>query len=283
MEIKTLKISDELYPDHLRCIQDAPKLLYYIGDINLIQKPLIAIVGTRRASPYGRWVATEISKKIASCGIPIVSGMAEGIDACAHTGCLAMGTPTVAVLGTGIDVPFPKSNTKLYFEIAQKGLILSEYEPGVNGRSFNFPQRNRIISGLSKTVIVAEGAYKSGSMITANLALAQGREVFAVPGNINQPNSTGVNSLIADGANAIIDINEILETLGICGNQLQIQLANCSKEELKLLELIKDNPGITSEEIAAHMYEEASRILIKTCSLELRGLLRQEGGRFYYT
>lgn len=283
MNINVLTKDMDAYPQHLRNIPDAPELLYYIGDLSLIQNPIYAIVGTRRTSPYGRWAATEISKRIASCGIPIVSGMAEGIDSCAHRGCLDVGTPTVAVLGTGIDVPFPRSNMHLYDEIAKNGLILSEYEPGHPGQQWTFPQRNRIISGLSKTVIVVEGAYKSGSMITANLALAQGRDVFAVPGNINNPNSTGVNSLIADGAGSIVDINEVLETLGIVGNQIEIAVSNCSEEELRILEFIKNNPGISAEDIASALYLEFSTVLSKTCHMELKGLLRQESGKFFFT
>ncbi|MDO5331102.1 MAG: DNA-processing protein DprA [Bacillota bacterium] len=283
MDIKILTKDMDMYPNHLKNIAEAPELLYYIGDISLIQSPLYAIVGTRRSSPYGRWAATEISKKIASCGIPIVSGMAEGIDTCAHRGCLDVGTPTVAVLGTGIDVPFPRSNRKLYEEIAKEGLIISEYEPGFIGHQGSFPRRNRIISGLSRTVIVAEGAYKSGSMITANWALSQGRDVFAVPGNINNPNSTGVNNLIADGAGSIIDINEVLVALGITGNQMEIAIANCDEKELAILEAVKNNPGITAEELADAVYDEFSTVLSKTCHMELKGILRQESGRFFFT
>ena len=282
-EYKKLYVDSELYPNHLRAIENAPKMLYYIGNIELIRKPLYAIVGTRRASPYGLWVAREISKKIAGCGIPVVSGMAEGIDSQAHRGCLDAGTPTVAVLGTGIDVPFPKSNTELYYRIAGEGLILSEYGPGVTGHKQNFPARNRIISGLSKAVIVAEGAFKSGSMITAGLALAQNRDVYAVPGNINQPNSTGVNSLIADGAYPIISMDDVLETLGIVGNQIEMAISNANPQELKLMEHIKLNPGITAAEIAQDLYEGISTVLSMLCRLELKGIIRSEGGRYYFT
>ncbi|MCQ2552490.1 MAG: DNA-processing protein DprA [Clostridia bacterium] len=282
LECKILKITDEQYPAHLRNIPNAPQRLYYIGDLSIIQKPLYAIVGTRRASPYGRWAAYEIGKRIAQCGISIVSGMAEGIDTCGHRACLDSGTPTVAVLGTGIDVIFPKSNTNLYYEIAENGLILSEYEPGVSGHAYNFPERNRIVSGLSKAVIVVEGAYKSGSMITAKLALEQGRDVFAVPGNINQPNSTGTNSLIYDGAGAITDLNELLPQLGIIGNQLTISLANCSKSELEILRIIKEAPGITVEELAVAIYEDIPTVLRLVNTLELRGLLKSEGAKYFY-
>ena len=281
--IKIITIDSLEYPKHLKNIPDPPKRLYCIGNLDLIQAPAIAVVGTRKASPYGKWAAYEIAKKIAACGIPIVSGMASGIDTKAHRGCLDKGTGTVAVLGTGIDIPFPASNRDLYDEIANKGLVISEYEPGNAGWASNFPRRNRIISGLSSKVIVVEGAYKSGSMITARLALEQGREVFAVPGNINQPGSMGVNRLIQDGAFPITDMNEVLEILGISGGQIEMAIANASKEELKMMDLIRLNPGITTDEIADQTKESAARILAMAMGLELKGLIRSEGKRFFFT
>ncbi len=220
---------------------------------------------------------------MASGGSPIVGGMAEGIGTEGHRACLMKGTPTVAVLGTGIDVPFPRSNNKLYTEISQNGLILSEYEPGERGYPGNFPARNRIISGLARDVIVVEGAYKSGSMITARLALDQGRNVYAVPGNINQPGSTGVNALIADGAMPITNMDKLLETLGIEGKQIEISLANCSEDELRILEIVQHSPGISCDELALISYENGAKIARMVCSLELRGLLRLEGNRLFYS
>ena len=282
-DIKIITKDSPGYPKHLKNIQDPPEKLYCIGNLDLIRTPLIAMVGTRRASPYGKWAAYEIAKKIAACGIPIVSGMASGIDTKSHRGCLDKGTGTVAVLGTGIDVPFPESNRGLYEEIAVKGLILSEYKPGEAGFPQNFPRRNRIISGLSSKVIVVEGAYKSGSMITARLALEQGREVYAVPGNINQPGSMGVNRLIQDGAFPITDMNEVLDTLGISGGQVKMAIANASKEELLMMDLVRHNPGITTDEIAEQTKETASKVLAMAMGLELKGLLRSEGKRLFFT
>lgn len=282
-DYKRITINSSEYPEHLRLIPDAPEELYCIGNLDLIQKPLISMVGTRRASPYGRWVTREIGKRIAACGIPIVSGMAYGIDSEAHKACLEMGTPTVAVLGTGIDVIYPESNRRLYHEIAEKGLIISEYCPGTPATQYTFPRRNRIISGLASKVIVTEGAYKSGSMITAKLALSQGREVFAVPGNINQPMSSGVNSLIFDGAMPIINLDELLATLGIKDTQLEIAIANADPEDLKLLEIIRDNPGITPDELAAVVYEEVKYVLSRVCAMELKGLVRSEGKRLFFS
>lgn len=283
MEYRILTQDMQEYPPHLRFIPDAPEKLFYIGDISLIQKPLIAMVGTRRASPYGKWVTGEIAKRIALCGIPIVSGMAYGIDGCAHRACLKAGTPTVAVLGTGIDIPYPPSNKDLYYEIAEKGLIISEYPPGAPGMKYNFPQRNRIISGLASKVIVCEGAYKSGSMITAQLAITQGRDVYAVPGNINQPGSSGVNSLIFDGATPIIDLDETLEVLGIEGQQISLAILNASKAELELLAIIRENPGITTDELSFVSKIEISKILTLISAMELKSLIRSEGKRLFYS
>lgn len=283
MKYKVLRIGDEDYPKHLRHISSPPKLLYYIGNLDLIQSLCIGMVGTRRCSPYGRWAAREISRRIAGCGIPIVSGMAEGIDSESHKGCLDRGTGTVAVLGTGIDVPFPKSNIALYEKIAQNGLILSEYPPGGKGYASNFPARNRIIAGLCSKLIVVEGQYKSGSMITARLALNQGRDVYAVPGNINQPGSLGVNSLIADGAIPIISIDELFETLGIVGTQLRIALANARPEELKILDAIRNAPGISVEELAINMSIRPELLSGTICRMELKDLLKSDGNRLYYT
>ncbi len=283
MNYGVLRIGDEYYPKHLMHISSPPKLLYYIGNLELIQSPCVGIVGTRRCSPYGRWAAREIARRIAGCGIPIVSGMAEGIDSEAHKGCLDRGTGTVAVLGTGIDVPFPKSNTTLYEQIAQNGLILSEYPSQERGYAGNFPARNRIISGLSSKLIVVEGQHKSGSMITAKLALNQGRDVYAVPGNINQPGSQGVNSLIADGATPIISIDELLETLGIVGTQLKIALANATPEELEILDAVRNAPGIRLEELAISMNIRPESLSVTICRMQLKDLVKSDGNRLYYT
>ena len=279
--IRTLRIDDADYPVHLRSISNAPQLLYYIGDISLISTPLIGIVGTRRSSPYGRWAAKEIAAAVARCGIPVVSGMAEGIDSAAHWGCLEAGTPTVAVLGTGIDVPYPESNLKLYNTIAHKGLILSEYPPGTIGWKSNFPERNRIISGLSKSVVVVEGAIKSGSMITAKLALEQGRDVFAVPGNINQPNSVGVNRLISDGAQPILSIEEAAQTLGLGNAATGLAISKLTDDEKLVIGAVLENPGANAEHVALKTGLSLRESSVLATALELKGFLYSEGGSLY--
>ena len=269
------------YPEHLKSIPDAPEKLFYSGDIGLIEHPLIAVVGTRRCSPYGRWAAEKISEKIARCGVSVVSGMASGIDTAAHRGCIKGGMPTIAVLGTGVDVCFPASNRQLYEKIAAEGLLISEYPPGEGGRPAYFPQRNRIISGLSKSVIVVEGAPRSGSMITARLALEQGRDVFAVPGNIDQPNSLGVNKLIADGAYPILELESVCEVLGIGVTEKQKIIRTLSEEEIMLLGFISEQPGVTIEYAAFKTGFDYLTASTLASGLELKGLVSLRGQRVF--
>ena len=281
MDIKTVNIDDGDYPEHLRSIPRAPETLYYIGNIRLIEHPLIAIVGTRRCSTYGKWAAEGIASRIAACGISVVSGMAEGIDSAAHKGCIKAGTPTVAVLGTGIDVCFPKSNLELYRRIAEDGLILSEYPPGQMGAPWMFPERNRIISGLSKSVVVVEGTLKSGSMITARLALEQGRDVYAVPGNINQPGSAGVNKLISDGAFPILDMDSAAETLGLSAAKRMRRIESLSSGEKLVLGAVIEDPGADPGMLAFRTGIDIGDVLALLGALELKDLVRSSGQRFY--
>ena len=281
MEIKTINKEDGAYPEHLRSIQKAPEVLYYIGNIELITHPLVAIVGTRRCSAYGRWAAEGIAARVAACGIPVVSGMAEGIDSAAHIGCIKAGAPTVAVLGTGIDICFPKSNLDLYRRIAEDGLILSEYPPGVMGNRWMFPERNRIISGLAKSVVVVEGTLKSGSMITAGLALEQGRDVYAVPGNINQPGSAGVNKLIADGACPILDMDSAAHTLGLSGAKKLRRIEALSEEEKLVLAAVTEDPGISPDKAALKTGLPVADALAYLGVLELKDLVFSRGQRYY--
>ena len=281
MQIRQIRIDDADYPAHLREIKDPPERLYYTGNISLIRYPGIAVVGTRRSSPYGRWAAKEIARRIARCRVPVISGMAEGIDSAAHWGCLSEDMGTVAVFGTGIDLCFPASNIRLKSIIEQKGLILSEYEPGTRGFAGNFPERNRIISGLSKSVIVVEGALKSGSMITARLALEQGRDVYAVPGNIDQLNSIGVNKLIADGAFPIMELDGVAELLGIGEGRTARMIEDLSDEEKIMIGSIIGSPGIGAEEIALKSGLDLRTCTLLASALELKGLIRSEGSRLF--
>ena len=199
-DIKIINISDDNYPAKLKNIYAPPITIFAKGDISLLNSKSIAIVGSREPSKYGIYVAEKFSKELSKEGITIVSGLARGIDTFAHVGALSSFGKTIAVLGSGIDVVYPKENAKYYREISEKGLIISEYIVGTAPESKNFPQRNRIISGLSDGVLVVEARKNSGTMITTDFALEQGKELYVIPGNITSNLSAGTNNLIKEGA-----------------------------------------------------------------------------------
>jgi DNA processing protein len=206
-------MADPRYPRLLREIYDPPLVLFARGRVELLESIALGIVGTRRPTPYGAAVAERLAADLAHAGLTIASGMARGIDTAAHKGALAASGDTIAVLGCGVDVVYPSENRKLAAELAVKGLILSEFPMGAVAFPQNFPIRNRIISGLSVGVLVVEGAQYSGSAITAKLALDQGREVYAIPGNITSKQSWGPNLLIKQGARLVQDWNDVVSEL----------------------------------------------------------------------
>ena len=275
-----VSIESEAYSPLLRQIPDPPLVLFALGDVSLLKTRCVAIVGTRRASPYGRWVAAEMAKRISNAGVSIVSGMAEGIDSAAHRGCLNAGGKTIAVFGTGVDVCFPRSNARLYAEIRDKGLLLSEYPFGESGRAYHFPERNRIISGLSESCIVAEGAVKSGSLITAGLAAEQGRAVYALPGNINQAGSAGTNLLISEGVPPICSMDQLLPLLGLSALKAQ-QRTDLSEREKQLMLHIASCGSTSKESICESCGFSAQECASLLICLELKGLLRTDGGQVF--
>ncbi len=212
-DARLVTFGDPSYPQLLRDIFDPPLLLYVRGRVDLLTSISLGVVGTRRPTPYGLAATERLSADLANAGLTIVSGMARGIDTAAHRGALQAGGDTVAVLGCGVDVVYPAENRKLAAQIAEKGLLVSEFPMGATAFPQNFPIRNRIISGLSVGVLIVEGAQYSGSAITAKLALDQGREVFAVPGNITSKLSWGPNLLIKQGARLVQDWNDVIAEL----------------------------------------------------------------------
>ncbi len=211
MGVRVIGIFDNEYPDRLKNIYDPPTVLYLLGKLPDFDKiPSISIVGHRNATPYGIMAAEKLGQKLSESGFIVVSGMAKGIDGAAHRGALKGLVPTVAVFGTAIDQCYPAENVYLFHQILQRGAILSEYPPGKKGQAYYFPRRNRIISGLTLGTVVVEAGRKSGSLITANLALDQGRDVFAVPGSINASSSEGANDLIKKGAKLISDAYDVI-------------------------------------------------------------------------
>ena len=216
MEIKKIYINSENYPERLRNIYDPPKKLYVLGNFKILREKSIAIVGSRKATEYGKRVSFQISQELTKENINIVSGLAIGIDTYAHLGAISIQNQagTIAVLGSGMDVIYPKENIELARKIIQTGgCIVSEYPLGTKPNKINFPQRNRIISGLSDGVVVVEASEKSGSLITAEFGIEQGKEIFAVPGNIDNSLSKGTNKLIQDGAKMILSSKDILEEI----------------------------------------------------------------------
>ena len=205
---------DDSYPSLLKQTADFPPLLYGSGNIDLLKHPQIAIVGSRKCTPGGAKTAMEFARFLAESGLTITSGMATGIDAQAHKGALSCGGNTIAVTGTGLDSIYPSSNRQMAYDIYEKGLLVTEFPLGTGPRSENFPRRNRIISGLCVATLVVEATRRSGSLITAHQAVEQGREVFAVPGSIHNPQAKGCHQLIREGAKLVDQASDIIEELG---------------------------------------------------------------------
>jgi len=207
-------LDDPDYPPLLKELRDAPPVLFAVGDVSLLDQPQLAMVGSRHPTTGGREHARAFSQHLSRCGIIITSGIAQGVDAEAHVGALRAGGPTIAVMGTGPDIVYPRAHRQLAADIVDRGgLLLSEYLPGTGPQRENFPRRNRIISGLSLGTLVVEASVKSGSLITARLASEQGREVFAIPGSIHNPLTRGCHRLIRDGAKLVETADDILEEL----------------------------------------------------------------------
>lgn len=209
--VSFIHINDARYPKRLKQLYDYPIAIYAKGNIELNDLPTVAVVGARKCSEYGRHVAYNLSYEFAQMGISVISGLAAGIDAAGHSGCIDGGGITYAVLGCGADICYPRSNIELYMNIPRKGAIISEYALGVPPKAGQFPQRNRIISGLADAIVVVEAGEKSGSLITVDQALEQNKDVYAVPGRIGDSLSRGCNNLIKMGAQVITDAKDILD------------------------------------------------------------------------
>ncbi|WP_223375994.1 DNA-processing protein DprA [Schnuerera sp. xch1] len=284
--IDVTTVLDENYPMGLHYIYDKPKVIYING--NIIEKDNIgiAIVGSRKATSYGKWATEKFVKELVKLDVTIVSGLALGIDSVAHKAALREGGRTIAILGNGLDVIYPMKNKKIYEEIPKNGALISEYFFGMPPLAYNFPQRNRIISGLSLGVVVIEAKKKSGSLITAQHALEQGKEVFALPGNINSIFSEGTNQLIKDGAKLIMEIDDIIEEIYQLQEKTKIKkeenidYSQLSTLEKQVFELIKEKP-IHCDSIAANTGIDISTINSILTILELKGMIKEMTGRIF--
>ncbi|NOY54153.1 MAG: DNA-protecting protein DprA [Deltaproteobacteria bacterium] len=279
---------DADYPPSLKEISDAPPVLYIAGKIKKSDRIALAVVGSRSATTQGRLNAEKIASRLAGLGMTIVSGLAMGVDAWAHQGALKAGGRTLAVLGCGLDYPYPRINRELKGEIAKQGALISEFPMGTPPVPYNFPRRNRIISGLALGTLVVEATKKSGSLITAKFALEQGREVFAIPGSIRAPQSEGVNLLIQKGAKLVQTMEDILvefpaevcEYLKVSGREPQSFKQEVVKEESLLLQLIQDEP-VHIDVLAGKTPYSAARISSLLMKMELKGLVRQHPGKLF--
>ncbi|ATC92876.1 DNA-processing protein DprA [Pseudoalteromonas tunicata] len=258
------------YPPLLKEIVSAPLILFCRGDISLLQAPQLAIVGSRSATANGCHIASEFAYQLNEQGVTVTSGLAGGIDAAAHKGSLAASGKTIAVLGTGVDVIYPKRNKLLAMQIIERGLLVSEFLPGTKAHAANFPRRNRIISGLSYGTVVVEAELKSGSLITARYALEQNREVFAVPGSVLNELSHGCHFLIKQGAKLTENVDDIFEELGLFvknGLYSKDEVLNCDDEEPLLAELGYD--VMTVDELSNKTNIPIEQLLTRLLDLEL--------------
>ncbi len=277
---------DPEYPPLLRQINSPPPVLYIHGNSELLGQCCIAIVGSRAATHYGRRIAASLACDLARQGMVVVSGLALGIDTEAHVGALSTTGATVAVLGCGLDVIYPQHNSRLYQQIRERGLLLTEYPLGTRPDAFRFPARNRIIAGMSYGVVVVEAAQKSGSLITAGMALEEGREVFAVPGQIDSFKSAGTHWLVQQGAKLITSVADIIEELPSCqrtqqttpsGTEAMPETTHLEPATLALLELIEPYP-MKRDALIALSACPAGRVAEFLLLLELEGLVEMLPG-----
>jgi len=289
---KLVNWKDPEYPQSLLQIYDPPVMLYVRGDAEILNSPSLSIVGTRRPTVYGTQMAERMGRELASRGLTIVSGLARGIDAIAHQGATAVGGRAIGVLGTGIDVCYPKENKKLYEKVLERGAIISEFPTGCHPAPENFPVRNRIIAGMPLGVIIVEGKQYSGSLITARLAMEFGREVFGVPGNVTQEVSFAPNLLIKQGAKLVTNAEDVIEELptpiraalvkaeAVESEQRNLLLVDgltpvqkklyelLSAEESRHIDDLVDTSGLNSSEVLATLFD-----------LEMQGIIRQLPGK----
>ena len=287
-KIKFFFRDDPCYPELLSTIPDAPYLLYYAGNLDALKMNCIGIVGTRRCSEYGLEMSGYLASGLAKKNICIVSGLAYGIDGAAHKAALNVGGTTIGILGSGINVPYPEDHIDLLRKIAtNKGLILSEYPPDSKPDGFHFPYRNRIISGLSLGVVFVEGTMRSGALHTVNAALDQGREVFAVPGQVGKSVAEGPNTILREGARLVTSAKDILEDLGLSQEDEEPEESEeedinegLTESQLQIMDALSLNP-MTSDEIAKQLPISNDEIIAELGFLEISGLITKEAGNQY--
>ncbi|MDF1519507.1 MAG: DNA-processing protein DprA [Brevefilum sp.] len=282
-DIKVLTLLDDDYPRLLKEIDQSPPVIYVKGTLSTADEFAIAIVGTRRVSEYGQQITRDASIYLAGHGLTIVSGLARGVDGIAHRHALEAGGRTIAVLGSGVDVIYPPEHRKLAEAISENGAVISDYPLGTQPEGVNFPPRNRIISGLSLGTIVVEAGDRSGALITADFALEQGRDVFAVPGNVLSPASRGTNRLIQNGAYAMVSPQDVLDVLNL--SELESiktarQVLPADKTEARILQVMNFEP-MHIDEICNEVSLPVDKVSAALTMMELKGLVQHVGAMRY--
>jgi DNA processing protein len=279
MSIRSFRRRDAAYPGLLAAIHDPPPQLFVRGSAadEILGRAAVAVVGARACSSYGRSVARSLARELAAAGLVVVSGMARGIDGEAHRGALDAGGVTIAVLGCGVDRDYPAAHSDLARRICEQGLIVSEYEPGVEPAPWRFPARNRIIAGLCSVAVVVEARERSGALITADFALEEGRDVLAVPGEITSALSAGTNALLRLGAGPMTCAGDVLELFDLV--PAQAQLADIGSSARAVLGVLGDSP-LTADEIARAAGLESAALSPSLMELELAGRITLEDGLY---
>jgi DNA processing protein len=291
--IRLITWAEAEYPKLLTQIYDPPPLLYVRGNVEVLSRHAISMVGTRRPTPYGNQMTERLARDLAERGLVIISGLARGIDSSAHRGaCTAARGGTIGVLGSGIDVIYPKENRKLFEEVEKRGAIVTEFPLGTHPAPENFPMRNRIVAGMALGVIVAQGALYSGSLITSRLAMEFGREVYGIPGNVTEPMSFAPNQLIKQGAKLVTKWEEVVEELPTevraelfpmeattAEERASLFEGSLSPTEKRLFELIRIEEPIHVDELVEKTGLSSSETLAALCEMEMRGVIRQMPGK----
>lgn len=281
--INFLTLNDKDYPENLKQLSNAPDVLYIKGKLKSADVNAVAIVGSRKMTAYGKEVTERFSSELASIGITIISGLARGIDTVSHQSALMANGRTIAVLGCGLDMVYPPENFKLAKEIERNGALISEYPLGYPAKPINFASRNRIISGLSKAVLVVEGAVKSGTLLTASHAAEQGRTVFAIPGQITSPLSGAPLFLLKNGARIATEVNDILEEMELevkVDKEKMEKIMPANLEEEKILAIL-ENESLHLDELARISSLEVGNLSARLTMMELKGLVKNMGGGIY--
>jgi DNA processing protein len=271
--------SSPAFPRSLAAVFDPPVGLFVYGEeeVALLERPAVAVVGARSCSPYGASVARTLGRELAAAGLVVVSGLARGVDSEAHRGVVEAGGSTVAVLGCGIDRVYPAAHAELALRIREHGLIVSEYAPGVEPAPWRFPARNRIIAGLADATVVVEARERSGALITADLALEEGREVFAVPGEITSALSAGTNALLRVGATALTSVGDVLEAFGIAPvERAAVELSSLAE---RVLVRLREHP-VAADELSRSLSLGSGEVASALAELELAGLVDESAGAY---